>query len=138
MWIGIKNYGSEMNGKRLSRLSYSERITFIDNTRIPHGIISKLMKSLNTNSYIESGSIGLKSVLVADGSADLFIKNVPVRDWDLAPAYVILSEVGGNLSLMNGEEYKFTGSMKKDEGFIVSRDLKLKKEILNAIESFKR
>ena len=138
MWIGIKNHGAEMNGSRLSKLSYSKRITFIDNTKTPHGITRKLMNSLNTNLYIESGSIGLKSVLVADGSADLFIKNVTVRDWDLAPAYVILSEVGGDLSLINGEKYNFTASMDKDEGFIVSRDLKLKKEILNAIESFKR
>ena len=134
MWIGKQNQGATINGERLNRLSHSERAIFVDNTETPHGIIENIMKTMDETSYMECGSIGLKSVLVADGSADLFIKDIIVRDWDLAPAYVILKEVGGCLSLINGDIYNFSGKMDKELGFIVSRDVKLEKKVLKIIK----
>ena len=50
-------------------------------------LIKHLMEIMGTDCYYESGSIGLKSVLVADGTADLFVKDVNVRSWDLSPGH---------------------------------------------------
>jgi 3'-phosphoadenosine 5'-phosphosulfate (PAPS) 3'-phosphatase len=44
---------------------------------------------------------------VADGTADIFIKDVTVRDWDLAAPKLILNEVGGDLSTVNGDQLSF-------------------------------
>ena len=52
----------------------------------------------------------------------MFVKDVCVRDWDLAPVAVILNEVGGCLMQASGEPYCFDGSFTKDSGFIIARD----------------
>ena len=88
---------------------------------------------MQATGYLESGSLGLKSVLVAEGTADLFVKNVCVRDWDLAPAAVILQEVGGKLSLSDGSPFVFDGQYEKSNGFIVARDQSL---LTDAVKTF--
>ena len=70
-------------------------------------------------------------MLVADGTVDAFVKDVVVRDWDLAPADIILSEVGGSICLLNGDKYLYSGSYEKENGFIVSRDSSLMMKIVS-------
>jgi 3'-phosphoadenosine 5'-phosphosulfate (PAPS) 3'-phosphatase len=62
---------------------------------------------------VESGSIGLKICLVAQGVADLFVKDVVVRDWDVAPPALILHEAGGCLRRFDGQEFRFEGDFEK-------------------------
>ena len=64
----------------------------IDNYPKPQGIANKIVTELPCSDYIECGSIGLKNFKVAENSAHLFVKNVTVRDWDVAPGDLILSE----------------------------------------------
>ena len=59
---------------------------------------------------------------MADGTADLFAKDVVVRDWDIAPASVIIGEVGGVICDLKGKRIPFTGSFEKHEGLVVARD----------------
>lgn len=132
IWYAEKGKGTFLNGVLLPQLRPHSRITFIDNTPQPHGITNKIMNILGTQSYLESGSIGLKSVLIADGRADAFVKDVYVRDWDLAPADIILSEVGGHMCLLNGKKYLYSGDYLKKDGFIVARDKSLMLEIVSA------
>jgi len=121
-WTAIKNHGAYLNGKRLPKLTKSNRLILADNTGNPHGIAKKMIQLLPITEYIECGSLGLKSVMVADGTIDLFVKDVCVRDWDLAPAIVILGEVGGCLMQANNIPYTFNGAYLKENGFIVARD----------------
>ncbi len=121
-WMAEKNFGAFLNNKPLSKLKSTDRMMLIDNTKTPHGIIKEMMSIMPSTGYLECGSLGLKSVLVADGTVDLFVKDVCVRDWDLAPAAVILNEVGGCLMQASGEPYYFDGSFTKDSGFIIARD----------------
>lgn len=121
-WTALKNGGAFLNNAPLKSLKSSSRLVFVDNTPEPHGFAKDLMSSMNASGYYESGSIGLKSCLVADGTVDLFIKPVVVRDWDIAPVAVILKEVGGFLRLTNGSPFIFEGPMDKPEGIIIARD----------------
>ena len=91
---------------------------------------------LNANSYLESGSIGLKCALVADGSADIFVKDVVVRDWDVAPAAVILKEVGGRLLLPDGKPFVFDGPFDKPLGVIAARDQVILDDTIKTIGLF--
>ena len=121
-WMAINGLGAYLNGVRLPHLQASNRLIITDNTPVPHGIAKYFCQHLEATGYYESGSLGLKAVLVADGSADLFVKNVVVRDWDFAPASVIIQEVGGQFGLANGNPYEFTGDMEKHGGVVVARD----------------
>jgi len=121
-WTAVRGRGAYLNARPLARLLAGERLIATDNTHAPLGILMEIMSKLSATGYIESGSLGLKSVLVADGTADLFVKDVCVRDWDLAPAALILHEVGGQFSLSDGSPYIFDGPFEKNGGFIVARD----------------
>jgi fructose-1,6-bisphosphatase/inositol monophosphatase family enzyme len=127
-WSAFRGSGAYLNGQHLPRLKAGKRLLVTDNTPEPHGIAKLLIEHLNATGYMESGSLGLKSVLVAEGTVDLFVKNVVVRDWDIAPAEVILHEVGGLLCLPDGSPYIFNGEFEKHKGFIVARDVELMKK----------
>ncbi len=132
-WSALREYGATLNNQALPKLVPGKRLVMVDNTNMPHGITKELSSALSATGYYESGSLGLKSVLVADGTVDLFVKDVRVRDWDLAPAEVILHEVGACLALANGAPYNFTGSFVKDDGFVVARDSSLLSLAVDAI-----
>ena len=114
-----------LNGTRLPALQARGRIVVTDNTPQPHGICVPIMRALGTNDYHESGSLGLKMCLVADGTADLFIKDVVVRDWDVAPALAMLRAVGGFLTQANGSPFLLAGGYDKPGGLLVARDREL-------------
>lgn len=120
-WSAVEGEGAWCNDGRLPRLAPSARCIVVDNTPTPHGIAAELVRALPASGYRESGSLGLKAALVADGTADLFAKDVVVRDWDMAPAAVLLAEVGGCLALPDGQPFRCVGEMAKP-GVIVARD----------------
>ena len=64
---------------------------FIDNYPKPNNLYKKIFKKIQNYKYIECGSIGLKMCKVIFDEADCFIKNVVVRDWDVAPALLFAS-----------------------------------------------
>lgn len=136
-WMALRGSGAYVNNKPMPILESGRRLIMTDNTRDPHGITKNLMTLLHATGYLESGSLGLKSVLVADGSADLFVKDVCVRDWDIAPAAVILNEVGACLALTDGSKYVFNDSLEKSDGFIVARDAYLMQSAVSAFVHIK-
>jgi 3'(2'), 5'-bisphosphate nucleotidase len=94
---------AKCNGLRISMAAPVRAPILIDNYPEPRGIALSLYEQIGCGGYVESGSIGLKICRVADGTADLFVKDVVVRDWDLAPADLILSRSGGVLTTLSGE-----------------------------------
>ena len=134
-WTAATCKGAYLNDVRMPTLQASTRLIITDNTPQPHGIAKFCCEQLGATGYRESGSLGLKAVLVADGTADLFIKDVVVRDWDFAPVAVILQEVVGLLGLANGQPYEFTGDVEKHGGIVVARDEAL---FRSSIELFPR
>lgn len=85
----------------------------IDNYPEPRGIARSLYDEIRCGGYVESGSIGLKICRVADGTADLFVKDVTVRDWDLAPADLILGRAGGELTTLAGDSVPYSGGFER-------------------------
>ena len=123
-WVCVADRGAYLNGDRLADLGNDpadDRIVVVDNTPEPHGIARDLMARLGSDRYLESGSIGLKAALVATGEADVFVKDVVVRDWDVAPALAIIREVGGDLRGGDGRPYRLTGDYAKPRGVLVAR-----------------
>ncbi|MDB4444781.1 hypothetical protein N9156_00445 [Akkermansiaceae bacterium] len=132
-WKGVLGGGAFCNDSALPRLVPHSRCLVVDNYPTPKRAAATLMKQIPGASYLESGSLGLKCCLVVDGAADLFVKDVIVRDWDIAPAAVMLREVGGVLLLADGSEYCFTGVMAKTGGIVVARDAEIAKMALSVL-----
>jgi len=122
LWTGIKNGGARLNEVLLPQLSKRDRLNLIDNYPEPRHIAKKINNNVEISKYIECGSLGLKSCMVADGTADLFVKDVVIRDWDVAPAEVIIREVGGVIADLNGYGIHYSGAFDKENGLVVARD----------------
>lgn len=91
-----------------------EHWTLTDNYPMPRGIAAELMRAWSISGYMECGSIGLKICRVADGSADLFVKDVTVRDWDLAAPQLVLEEAGGTLRDAAGQPFPYVGAFERN------------------------
>lgn len=123
IWWAESGKGAFLNGVKLNSSNQSiskDNLKLIDNYPSPQHIAKKVSNMLGVTDYIESGSLGLKCALVADGSADIFVKDVIIRDWDIAPAFVILQEVGGFISDLKGEPIPFYGDHDKNNGLLVA------------------
>ncbi len=127
MYVAELGGGATLNGQNIyiSESLDVSRITMIDNYPHPSGISARLYDSLGADSYIESGSIGLKICRIADGSATLFVKNVVIRDWDIAPGQLILSEARGYMSDLSGNPILYKGSLEKTTGLLAAASQKL-------------
>ena len=121
VFLAERGRGATRNGVPL-RTRDTGSLTLIDNTPTPHGLTARVSSALSATGYRESGSLGLKICRVADGTADLFVKDVRVRDWDLAPAHLLLEEAGGVLSDGSGAPIFYGRPDRVHAGLIAARD----------------
>lgn len=128
--------GAFVNGRRLN-CAPTGRQVLIDNYPEARGIAAEAMKALGMTTYVESGSLGLKVCRVADGGADLFLKDVVVRDWDMAPGDLILAEAGGILTDLAGVPFSWGGS-RTHQGIIATTTAALHQQVLAWGSTFRR
>lgn len=112
-YSGAVGQPSRCNGHLLQVSAPNGDPTIIDNYPQPRGIAKTLFETLPCKAYVESGSIGLKICRIADGTADLFVKDVLVKDWDLAPGHLILEGAGGVLTTLDGLVIPYAGSFER-------------------------
>jgi 3'(2'), 5'-bisphosphate nucleotidase len=113
-YSAARGYGAQLNGVSIkTRSTERNDVVLVDNYPQPQGMAEQIFYGLPCSSYVESGSIGLKICLVAQGAADLFVKDVIVRDWDVAAPALILSEAGGALRRFDSCEFQLAGSYEK-------------------------
>lgn len=130
MYLAEQGSGATANGTKLAVSLKEENIILIDNYPEPQGIAQFLYEKLPCTSYLESGSIGLKICQVADGQADLFVKDVEVKNWDLAPGHLIISEAGGVMVDLSGSNICYGRNLKQTNGFIATTSKKLLNEVI--------
>ncbi len=135
LWTALKGNGAYLNGERLDELKHIDRLNLIDNYPEPQRVAKTIFESMSVTKYIECGSLGLKACLVADGTADLFVKDVVIRDWDIAPAEVILREVNAMIKDFDAKNIEYQGRFEKNNGLIVTRDSKLLEATIHTINN---
>jgi 3'(2'), 5'-bisphosphate nucleotidase len=111
MFLATAGGGATLNGQKLHAATDEAPRSLIDNYPQPRGIAAEAMRQLGIERYVECGSIGLKICKVAAGAADVFIKDVVVRTWDVAPAALILAEAGGCLTGLDGRPFAFADQL---------------------------
>lgn len=131
-FLGLAGQGAWLNSNRLPQLARRASVIMTDNTPAPHGITQRLAAALPASGYVESGSLGLKACLVASGDADIFVKDVVVRDWDLAPAWALLHELGAEFLRLDGKPFLFEGAWEKHDGFVIARTAALARRVIEA------
>lgn len=135
LWTAERNKGAFLNNNKLEgACGVISEINLVDNYPEPKHIAKTISENFPIKAYIESGSIGLKSCLVADGTADLFVKDVVIRDWDVAPAMLILEELGGVVSDLKGNPIVLNGSFDKNNGLLVARNMELARRVIEFVK----
>lgn len=109
LYYAERGCGSFLNGERLHLSVTSDPKILIDNYPEPRGVAAVLYNDLHFMKYIECGSIALKICKVADGTADVFFKDVAVRDWDIAAPQLVLEEAGGVMKDNKGKVIIYDG-----------------------------
>jgi 3'(2'), 5'-bisphosphate nucleotidase len=138
LYAAERGRGATLNGRPL-RVKPLDRtlLSLVDNYPEPRGVAERLYRDLACARYVESGSIGLKICLVAEGVADIFIKDVCVRDWDIAPPYLILQEAGGIIAQYSGQPFEFRREYEK-LGLIAASSLTVFYEICEVVEGYQQ
>lgn len=136
MYLAEESGGATVNDRKLVVNQEGPNIALIDNYPKPHGIAKRLTEELPCSDYIESGSIGLKICRVADGKADLFVKDVIYRDWDVAPGNLVLKEAGGVLTDLRGFKIDYGGKYEKTHGIIAASSQKIVNRVIDVCAQF--
>jgi 3'(2'), 5'-bisphosphate nucleotidase len=69
-------------------------------------LVSAMLARL-TNPRLQSMGSSLKFCLVAEGKADLYLRDLPTMEWDTAAAQCVVEAAGGNIYSLNGEPLRY-------------------------------
>ena len=110
-WRAVRKQGAWRDGKPLKPLQRSARLARLDAQRIellglestPRAL--KLAQPLvdRSNKIRILGSMAISIALTSAGGFDVFCAPIPVRVFDMAASLLLLSEVGGVASDVQGE-----------------------------------
>jgi 3'(2'), 5'-bisphosphate nucleotidase len=137
LFYAVKNKGAFLNNRKIFIKKKKFIKTIIDNFKVPTGISRELYEELKCKKYIESGSLGLKSCFIASNKADIFVKDIHVKIWDVAPAMLIMSELGGKITDFYGKKIILNKSL-LIHGLIVSQSSSHNNEILKILKNKKK
>jgi len=118
-------YGIFVDGQPVVQPELNEPPVLVDNYPSPQGVAAMMIERMPDLRYRECGSLGLKSVLALIGEADLFVKDVRVRDWDFAPVMAFVNFGWGVMTDLAGQKLSLGKKIEFDEGLIVSHDAAL-------------
>ena len=137
LYRAVSGSGATLNGNRLRVRPAPDRKVLIDNYPEPRGIAKAVYLALGCTGYVESGSIALKICRIADGTADIFFKSHTVRDWDVAPGELVLSEAGGCLSDLRGNPFQYVGGFDKN-GVVAAHSAALARTAISCHDSVRQ
>lgn len=136
MYVAEYKGGAFVNGLRLSRPLSHARRCLVDNYPEPRGIAFSVFQNLPATEYLESGSLGLKICKVADGQADIFVKDVEIKIWDIAPAELFLKEVGGYLTDLKGKPFCYDQEVSLKNGLVAAISKEELDNVLSALSQY--
>lgn len=132
----MKNNGCFLNLKKFnSRNNQKTPLRVIDNYPEPRGMLKKFIKQFSHIKYMEMGSLGLKSLLVATGVCDLFFKTTRFRDWDVMPASLFLEEINYKMLYLDTNSFNFGSQIEFDRGLLVYNPFRVEEKMVNYIKN---
>jgi 3'(2'), 5'-bisphosphate nucleotidase len=89
------------------------------------GPMVKAMLDRLTHPTLRSMGSSLKFCLVAEGSADLYLRDVPTMEWDTAAAQCVVESAGGSVCSLDGRALRYGKPGLKNPSLMTSGDPKL-------------
>jgi len=85
--------------------------------------LGRFLENIGPHKHISMGS-ALKSCLVAEGTADLYVRLGPTSEWDTAAAQCVVEEAGGQVTdtAMRPLRYNVRDSLLNPEFFVFGAD----------------
>ncbi len=123
LYTALRGAGAAANGRPLTPQAPAPLGTGVltDSAPRPRGIARRVYDHFGYTEYLECGSISLKLCRIAEGAAQLFVKDVPVRDWDVAAPELLVTETGGWLCRLDGADFPYTAGV-EHTGLIAAAD----------------
>jgi 3'(2'), 5'-bisphosphate nucleotidase len=84
-----------------------------------HADLEKIGVDPSRCEFVPTGS-SLKFCLIAEGSADLYLRNWPTMEWDTAAAQYVLEMAGGSVSDLEGNRLKYNKPVLRNPSFLAS------------------
>jgi len=138
LYTAERTKGAFLNEKRLQvTAADNELTTLIDNYPEPRGTTLAAFNELPFKKYIECGSISLKICKVADGTANVFFKDVTIRDWDVAAPQLVLEEAGGMLREITGHAISYMGGY-EHPGLVAAESIEVCRRIVSWYDSYRK
>jgi 3'(2'), 5'-bisphosphate nucleotidase len=86
--------------------------------------VAALLERLPGATTLSMGS-SLKFCLVAEGKADLYLRDVPTMEWDTAAAQCVVEAAGGGVFTLDGEPLRYGKPGRKNSAIITIGDRSL-------------
>jgi 3'(2'), 5'-bisphosphate nucleotidase len=89
------------------------------------GPLVRAMLARLTNPQLRSMGSSLKFCLVAEGKADIYLRDLPTMEWDTAAAQCIVEAAGGGVYSLDGERLHYGKSGLKNPAIMTVGDSRL-------------
>lgn len=117
-WVRID--GCQPEPCRVLQTESLDRSTLVQSHSKPKEI-STPVKLLKPGNVMEVYSAGVKLALVARGDADLYVNTYQAfSDWDICAGHVLVTEAGGKVTTIKGEEIRYGGPGHKQTGGLLA------------------
>jgi len=135
---GLKGFRTEVLSRTISTRNYSD---FIFCTTKSHytPLVEKVMKTLNPKQILRVGGAGYKSILVLQGTVDVYVYPTPgTSKWDTCAVQALIESYGGKLTDRFGRiiTYNLTDNIKNLDGVVAS--IRHHDEVINLIKDIQQ
>ena len=89
------------------------------------GPLLDAMLACLTNPQLKSMGNSLKFCLVAEGAADLYLRDLPTMEWDTAAAQCVVEAAGGGVYSLDGQSLRYGKPGLKNPAIITVGDTRL-------------
>jgi 3'(2'), 5'-bisphosphate nucleotidase len=99
------------------------------------GPLVDAMLACLTNPQLKSMGSSLKFCLVAEGAADLYLRDLPTMEWDTAAAHCVVEAAGGGVYSLDGQTLRYGKPGLKNPAIMTVGDTRLdwRRLISNAV-----
>jgi 3'(2'), 5'-bisphosphate nucleotidase len=87
------------------------------------GPLVETMLGCLSNPHLQSMGSSLKFCLVAEGKADLYLRDLPTMKWNTAAAQCVVEAVGGSVYSLDGKLLVYGKAGLRNPAIITIRDL---------------
>jgi 3'(2'), 5'-bisphosphate nucleotidase len=111
-YYGIRNCGSwrQVDGGPAvpisTRRASSSELTVVASKDHAGPLVSAMLARLSSSRLHSMGS-SLKFCLVAEGKADIYLRDLPTMEWDTAAAQCIVEAAGGGVYTLDGQPLRY-------------------------------